>query len=117
VLIPVCLLVETPWHTVPSLRSLAALVANAVVATSLGFVVYFRLIRTIGSMGTASVGYLRLAVGVLIGCTLMGESLTWTEAIGLLAILLGVAAINQRQSLWAPSWFASKFATRPARLF
>ena len=53
-------------------------------------------------MGTASVGYLKLAVGVLIGCTLMGKSLTWTAAIGLLAILLGVAAINQRQPSWSP---------------
>jgi drug/metabolite transporter (DMT)-like permease len=33
-------------------------------------------------------------VGVLIGCGLMGEPLTWTLAIGLAAILFGVAAIN-----------------------
>jgi drug/metabolite transporter (DMT)-like permease len=68
-------------------------------------------------MSTASVGYLKLAVGVLIGCTLMGESLTWTTATGLLAILLGVIAINQHQSSWAPSWFASKFAMPAARTF
>jgi drug/metabolite transporter (DMT)-like permease len=91
------------------------LLVNAFVATAFGFVVYFRLIRTIGSMSTASVGYLKLAVGVLIGCTLMGESLTWTAEMGLLTILLGVVAINQRQSSWAPSWFASKFATHAAR--
>jgi hypothetical protein len=42
--------------------------------------IYFRLIRTIGSMGTASVSYLKPAVGILVGCTLMGESLTWTAA-------------------------------------
>jgi drug/metabolite transporter (DMT)-like permease len=91
------------------------LLVNAFVATAFGFVVYFRLIRTIGSMSTASVGYLKLAVGVLIGCTMMGESLTWTTATGLLAILLGVVAINQRQSSWAPSWFASKFTMPAAR--
>jgi drug/metabolite transporter (DMT)-like permease len=91
------------------------LLVNAFVATALGFVVYFRLIRTIGSIGTASVGYLKLAVGVLIGCTLMGESLTWAAAIGLLLILLGVAAINQRQLAWPPSWLAYKPAMRPTR--
>jgi drug/metabolite transporter (DMT)-like permease len=69
----------------------------------------------IGSMNTASVGYLKLAVGVLIGCTLMGESLTWTTVTGLLTILLGVFAINQRQSSWVPSWFASKFTIPAAR--
>jgi drug/metabolite transporter (DMT)-like permease len=68
------------------------------VATALGFVVYFRLIRTIGSMGVASVGYLKPAVGVLIGYALMGESLTWAGGAGLIAILIGVAAINQTDS-------------------
>lgn len=94
VLVPLCVLTEAPWRAEPSAASLAALGANAVVATAFGFVIYFRLIRTIGSMGTASTGYLKPGVGVLIGCTLMGEPLTWTLAIGLLAILFGVAAIN-----------------------
>ena len=115
VLVPLCFVVEAPLQSAPSAASVAALLVNAFVATAFGFVVYFRLIRMIGSMNTASVGYLKLAVGVLIGCTLMGESLTWTTATGLLTILLGVAAINQRQSSWAPSWFALRFAMPAAR--
>lgn len=123
VLVPLCFLVETPLQAAPSAASVAALLINAIVATALGFVVYFHLIRSIGSMGTASVGYLKLAVGVLIGCTLMGEALTWSAAAGLLAILCGVAAINQRQpalpwwlpSWLLPSWLASKLALRAAR--
>lgn len=99
VLVPLCFLVEAPWRATPSFASLAALFVNAVVATAFGFVVYFRLIRTIGSMGTASVGYLKPGVGVLIGCALMGESLTWMLAFGLLAILFGVAAINGNVSV------------------
>ena len=95
VLVPVCLVAEAPWHITPSAASLTALGANAVVATAFGFVIYFRLIRTLGSMGTSSTGYLKPGVGVLIGCTLMGEPLTWTLGLGLVAILFGVAAINQ----------------------
>jgi drug/metabolite transporter (DMT)-like permease len=97
--------VGAPFNCVPSAASLAALLANAVVATALGFVVYFRLIRTIGSMGTASVGYLKPGVGVLIGYALMEECLTWTAGAGLIAILIGVAAVNQKDSLgalWRP---------------
>jgi drug/metabolite transporter (DMT)-like permease len=108
-LVPLCFVVETPFQSAPSATSVAALLVNAFVATALGFVVYFRLIRTIGSMSTASVGYLKLAVGVLIGCTFMGESLTWITAMGLLTVLLGVFAINQRQSSRVPSWFAVRF--------
>jgi drug/metabolite transporter (DMT)-like permease len=103
VLVPLCFFVEAPLNLAPSAASLAALLVNAVVATALGFVVYFRLIRTIGSMGVASVGYLKPAVGVLIGCALMGEALTWTTGAGLMAILVGVAAINQTDSQGALS--------------
>ena len=93
-LVPLCLLAETPWHARPSAASLMALGMNAVGATAMGFVIYFRLIRTIGSMGTASTSYLKPAVGVLIGCVLLAEPFTWTLVVGLLAIFVGVAAVN-----------------------
>lgn len=103
VLVPVALLTETPWHIAPSGASLAALALNGVVATAIGFAIYFRLIRTIGSMGTASASYLKPALGVLIGCTLMGEAFTWIVFVGLLAILFGVAAINAKATTWLVS--------------
>jgi drug/metabolite transporter (DMT)-like permease len=113
VLVPLCFIVEAPLQSAPSAASIAALLVNAIVATALGFVVYFRLIRTIGSMGAASVGYLKLAVGVFIGCVLMGETLTWTTVAGFLAILIGVGAINQYRPS-AASWFASWLAAATA---
>lgn len=102
VLLPLSLVIEAPWHSAPSIASLTALLVNAVVATAVGFVVYFRLIHTIGSMGTASAGYLKPGVGVLIGCALLGEPFTWTMALGLVAILCGVAAINENISVPRP---------------
>jgi len=95
VLVPLCLCVEAPFRTVPSWAAIGALVANAIGATALGFVIYFHLIRSIGSLRTASVGYLKPAIGVLIGCALMAEPLTWTIGMGLIATLIGVAAILQ----------------------
>jgi drug/metabolite transporter (DMT)-like permease len=100
VLVPLCLCVEAPFRTVPSWASIGALAANAVGATALGFVIYFHLIRSIGSMRTASVGYLKPAIGVLIGCALMAEPLTWTVGVGLIATLIGVAAILQTDAGW-----------------
>jgi drug/metabolite transporter (DMT)-like permease len=95
VLVPMCFLIEAPLHASPSAASMLALAANAVLGTALAFTLYFRLIRTIGSLGAASVGYLKPGIGVLIGCTLMGEALTWTLALGLAAVVTGVAAINR----------------------
>ena len=96
-LIPLCFVIDAPFDSAPSGSSVVALLINAVFATALRSVIYFHLIRTIGSMGTTSAGYLKPAVGILIGYTLMGESLTWTALAGLLAIFVGVATINQKQ--------------------
>jgi drug/metabolite transporter (DMT)-like permease len=93
-LVPMALILESPWRITPSMPSLAALTANAVVATGLGFTLYFRLIRTVGSMGTASTSYLKPTVGVLIGHVFLGEPLTGTLVMGMVAVLIGVAAIN-----------------------
>jgi drug/metabolite transporter (DMT)-like permease len=111
VLVPLCFVVDAPLHFTPSAGSIVALLVNAIFATALRSVIYFRLLRTIGSVGTTSVSYLKPAIAVLIGFTLMGEALTWTAMLGLLAILVGVAVINQ-SDLRAPSWLASRFATR-----
>lgn len=94
VLVPLSVLIDQPWHVVPSARSIAALSANALIATAIGFIVYFRLIRTIGSMSTASTSYLKPVVSVLIGCTLLAEPFTWTLSVGLVTVFFGIAAIN-----------------------
>jgi drug/metabolite transporter (DMT)-like permease len=93
-LVPLSLIFESPWHISPSAPAIVALLINAVVATALGFAIYFRLIRTVGSLTTASVGYLKPAVGVLIGCLILGEPFTIMMALGLFGILLGMAIIN-----------------------
>ena len=110
VLAPLCCLVESPLSSRPTVGAVVALLVNAIAATAIGFIVYFRLIRTIGSTSTASVGYLKPAVGVLIGCAFMGEALTWTAAVGLTAILLGVAAIHYADS--NRGWFSQKIELR-----
>jgi drug/metabolite transporter (DMT)-like permease len=95
-LMPLSFILEKPWAISPSAPAIVALVINAVLATALGFAIYFRLIRTVGSMATASVGYLKPAVGVLLGSLVFGEAFTLVMAAGLFAILLGVAVIGAK---------------------
>jgi drug/metabolite transporter (DMT)-like permease len=114
ILVPLSFVVEAPLHSTPSVGSIAALLFNAFVATALRSVIYFRLLRPSGSMGTTSVSNLKPAVGVLIGFMFMGEELTSTAVTGLLAILLGVAAISQPQFL-TPSWPIPQFVQRAVR--
>jgi drug/metabolite transporter (DMT)-like permease len=96
ILVPLCFFVENPLSVSPSAMSLMALAVNGILATALGFVVYFRLIGTLGSAGVASVGYLKPCFGVLVGWMFMAEPVTWNVLAGLAAILIGVAMINRK---------------------
>jgi drug/metabolite transporter (DMT)-like permease len=87
-------LVEQPWAIVPSTSSLLALLGLAVFSTAAAFAIYFRLIQTLGSVGTTAQAYLRVPIGVLLSVVLLGESLNSTAWIGLACVVAGVAAMT-----------------------
>jgi drug/metabolite transporter (DMT)-like permease len=94
ILIPISLVVEQPWTLSPSMRSLQALLGLAVFSTALAFVIYFRLIQTLGSVGTTAQAYLRVPIGVALGVLFLGERLSTTAWIGLGCVVFGVAAMT-----------------------
>ena len=71
-----------------------ALLVLAVFSTALAFVIYFRLVQTLGSVGTTAQAYLRVPIGVAVGVVYLGESLTATAWSGLACVVLGVAAMT-----------------------
>ena len=94
VLIPISLVVEQPWTLAPSTNSMLALMGLAVISTAFAFVIYFRLIQTLGSVGTTAQAYLRVPIGVAISVAFLGETLSRTAWIGLACVVLGVAAMT-----------------------
>ena len=94
ILVPVSLVVDRPWTLAPSMSSVLALLALAVFSTALAFVLYFRLIQTLGSVGTTSQAYLRVPIGVALGVIFLGETLSPTVWIGLGCVVFGVAAMT-----------------------
>jgi drug/metabolite transporter (DMT)-like permease len=94
ILIPVSLVVDRPWTLAPSTSSILALFGLAVFSTALAFVIYFRLITTLGSVGTTAQAYLRVPVGVALGVVLLGETLNSTAWVGLGCVVIGVAAMT-----------------------
>ena len=93
VLVPISLVAERPWTIVPSTTSVMALIALSVLSTAFAFVLYFRLVRTLGSVGVTAQAYLRVPVGVAIGIAFLGESLGPSALIGLAGVIAGVAAM------------------------
>ena len=99
-LTPLALIVDRPWTLAPSTAALAAVVALGVLSTGLGFVIYFRLARTLGSMGVTAQSYLRAPIGVLLAAVLLGEALTLSMLAGLVLVVIGVAAMTLPTRKW-----------------
>lgn len=93
-LIPFSLLIDRPWTLAPSAVSIQALLALSVVSTALAFIIYFRLIDRLGTVGTTSVAYLRVPTGVAIGILVLGERLSATAWAGLALVIVGVFAMT-----------------------
>jgi drug/metabolite transporter (DMT)-like permease len=94
ILVPVSLVVDRPWTLTPSMNSVLALLGLALFSTALAFVIYFRLIQTLGAVGTTAQAYLRVPIGVALGVLFLGESLSATAWIGLGCVVIGVAAMT-----------------------
>lgn len=96
VLVPACLVVDRPWTLAPSTEAVAAALALAVFSTAGALLIYFRLVRTLGSLGVTSQSYLRSGVSVLLGMIVLGEPFTWSVGVGLCAVVVSVVLINGR---------------------
>ena len=101
-LTPLSLMIDRPWTLAPSAASIAALIALAVFSTAIAFVIYFRLIQTLGSVGTTAQAYLRVPLGVALGVVFLGETLSPTVWIGLVCVVIGIAAMTIPQRAAPP---------------
>ncbi len=94
VLIPICLVLEQPWTLTPSLKAMASATALSILCTGCALLLYFRLVKTLGSLGAASQAYLRAGFGVMLGVMFLGEHITLVMALGIGAAITGVVLIN-----------------------
>jgi drug/metabolite transporter (DMT)-like permease len=94
ILIPVSLVVDRPWTLAPSGESFVALLGLSIFSTAIAFVIYFRLIQTLGPVGTTAQAYIRVPIGVAIGVVFLGEALVPSAWLGLICIVAGVIAMT-----------------------
>jgi drug/metabolite transporter (DMT)-like permease len=93
-MVPAALCLERPWTLSPSSAALGALAVLSVVCTAVAMIIFFRLVRTLGALGTNSGSYLRAGFSVMLGVLVLGETFTWSMLAGMVLIVLGTAAVN-----------------------
>jgi drug/metabolite transporter (DMT)-like permease len=97
ILAPLALVLDRPWTLAwPSASAWAALVALATFSTAIGYVLYFRILARAGATNLLLVTFLIPVSAILLGTLILGEQLATRHIVGMIAILIGLAAIDGR---------------------
>ena len=97
VMLPLVLVFEPPWlAAAPSLEAWAALIALALLCTSLAYILYFRLLASAGATNSLLVTFLIPITAILLGAIFLAERLEPRHFAGMALIGLGLAAIDGR---------------------
>ncbi|MCK7615809.1 DMT family transporter [Roseibium sediminicola] len=94
VLVPLSLVTDRPWTLAPDRIGVLSALMLSIACTAFAFLIYFRLLNTLGAMGTASQAYLRSGVGVFLGVVFLSESLDLETFAGICLAIFGVVLIN-----------------------
>ena len=91
---PAAFIFENPFGLMPELRPTLALIALSLLSTALAGVIFFRLLKTLGSLATTSNAYLRALFSILLGSLFLGEELGLPILGATLFIFLGVFLVT-----------------------
>ncbi len=94
VMVPVALILETPWRLSPGLGPLLAVTTLGIAATGLASIVYFRLLALAGPTFASTINYLIPVFGAVLGVILLGETLGTSDLVALALILSGIALVR-----------------------
>jgi drug/metabolite transporter (DMT)-like permease len=93
-LLPVSLIVEHPWTLHPTPQALVAVIVIGIFSSAFGLMLFYMCLRRLGTLTTNAQGYLRIPIGVGLSVLLLGESVPANLALGLVLVMVGVAAMT-----------------------
>lgn len=96
-ILPVALIYDRPWTMpVPSPAAIVALLALAVLATAVAYIIYFRILATAGAVNLMLVTLLIPVVAIVLGVALLGEALASRHVAGMAIIALALLFVDGR---------------------
>lgn len=97
VMLPIVLVIDHPWTaTMPGIQTWGALIGLAVVSTTFSYIIYFRLLASIGATNLSLVAYLIPISALLLGVIILGEQLAPRHLLGMIVISLGLMTTDGR---------------------
>jgi drug/metabolite transporter (DMT)-like permease len=93
--LPLCLVVDRPFHLSPSPAALGSWLALTLLGTVVAYLIYYALIGRTGATFVSTVTYIIPVNGLFLGAVVLGEPLTATLLASLALILLGVLLVRR----------------------
>ncbi|HYC05909.1 MAG TPA: DMT family transporter [Azospirillaceae bacterium] len=96
-MVPLALLVDRPWTlAVPGTETMAAVAGLALLSTALAYLLFFRILSSIGAANVLLVTLLIPVSATLLGVAFLGEAVGTRQLAGMAGIALGLALIDGR---------------------
>jgi drug/metabolite transporter (DMT)-like permease len=95
-LLPVAFTVETPLAYSPDWTVLAAVAGLALLSTAVAYLIYFRLLATVGATNLLLVTFLIPLSAIFLGAAFLHEKLAWNAFAGMALIFAGLASVDGR---------------------
>jgi drug/metabolite transporter (DMT)-like permease len=114
-MLPIVLIVDQPWTLpAPQPETWSTVIGLALLSTALAYVIFFRVLATAGATNLLLVTLLIPVSAVLLGHTILGETVRLQHIIGMALIALGLAVIDGRAATALRQWRArSRPRARP----
>lgn len=98
-LLPLVLVVDRPWSSATwTMDAVLSVIALATLCTALAYMIFFRLLATVGATNTSLVTFLIPVSSLILGTLFLDEELVLVQLLGMLLIIAGMAVIDGR--LW-----------------
>ena len=97
VLLPISWIIDKPWTTaMPTPSAIVSIVALGILCTAIGYLMYFRILNNSGAVAVALVTLLIPPSALVLGIFILGETLSFTDLIGMGLIGIGLVIVNFR---------------------
>jgi len=100
VMLPLAIIIDSPWILSPSLESVAAVFGIAIISTAMAYLLYFRILAAAGATNVLLVTFLIPVSALFLGVGVLGEVIKVLEYIGMGCIFLGLIVIDGRALRW-----------------
>jgi len=96
-MLPLVLFVDHPWSTAEwKMDAVLSVIALATLCTAIAYMIFFRMLATIGATNTSLVTFMIPASSILLGFVFLNEPLVAVQLLGMGLIIAGMAVIDGR---------------------